>query len=102
LIADTLNKKEQETMPEYFTPKTPEESRAEFEASLQRIERAQRREQWIRYAAVLVGVLLILGYVIIAAITGLWGLGLLIVPFSVWLILVGIGAITAAFFADHS
>ena len=86
----------------YFTSKTPEESRAAFEASLQRIARAERREQWIRYAAVLVGVLLIAGYVVIASITGLWGLGLLAVPFSVWLILVGIGAIIAAFFAEHS
>jgi fatty acid desaturase len=101
-MTDHLNKKGQETVSEYFVTKTPEESRAAFEASLQRIERAQRREQWIRYAAVLVGVLLIVSYVIIASITGLWGLGLLLVPFSVWLILVGIGAIVAAFFADHS
>ncbi len=89
-------------MSDYFSPKTPQESHAQIEASLQRMKRAQRREQWIRYAAVLVGVLIIVGYVIIASATGLWGLGLLTVPFSVWLILVGIGAITAAFFADHS
>jgi uncharacterized membrane protein len=89
-------------MSEDFTPKSPEESRAQFEASLERIARAQRREQWIRYAAVLVGVLFLVSFVIVASITGLWGLGLLIVPFSVWLILVGIGAITAAFFAEHS
>jgi fatty acid desaturase len=86
----------------YFTPKTPEESRAQFEASLKRIEREQRREQWIRYAAVLVGVLILVGYVLIASATGLWGLGLLTVPFSVWLILVGIGAIVATYFAEHS
>ena len=85
------------SVPEYFTSKTPEESRAEFEASLQRIARDQRREQWIRYAAVLFGVLMIVGYVLIASATGLWGLGLLVVPFSVWLILVGIGALVAAF-----
>ncbi|RPJ02630.1 MAG: hypothetical protein EHM39_01420 [Chloroflexi bacterium] len=80
----------------------PTNSNALMQESLRRLARAKRRESFIRYGAVLTGVLILLLYFIVAKVTGLPGIGLLCVPFAVWLILIGVLAIVAAYMAEHA
>ena len=61
----------------------------EFEQSMERLAAYKRRERRIRYATVLIGVLLLLVYIIFGLATGLWGVGLGIVPVACMLMLIG-------------
>lgn len=80
----------------------PGESSALIDQSLQRLARAKRRDRLTRWAALFSGLLILALYVLVGALTGMWGLGLLCVPFAVWLALLGAMAIGAAFMADHA
>ena len=63
---------------------------SEFEKALARIEKSKRRERWIRYAAVLLGLFILLAYGVFGMITGWWGIGIGLVPFALMLILIGV------------
>lgn len=80
----------------------PNESHALIDQSLQRLARAKRRDSLTRWAALVTGLLILVLYVFVGALTGMWGIGLLCVPFAVWLVLLGVMAIGAAFMAGHS
>ena len=61
----------------------------EFEQSMERLAAYKRRERRLRYATVLLGVLLLVVYIIFGLTTGLWGVGLGIVPVACMLMLIG-------------
>lgn len=73
----------------------------EFDDSYQRMIALKRRERWQRRIIIMVGFDLIAFYIILGAVTGWWGTGMIFVPVGGFLMFWGLLREAIIFLSEH-
>ncbi len=79
----------------------PRSNPNEFDDSYQRMIALKRRERWQRRAVILVGLGCLVFYILLGAITGWWGTGMIFVPVGGFLMFWGLLREAVIFLSEH-